>query len=68
MNIILIALSLIPVYFILSIIYSNDKVEKEPAKLLILTFIGGVISLFLTKFLASKYQYYLPFLIEENPG
>ena len=48
MNILLIILSLIPIYFILNIIYANDKVEKEPVKLLVLTFIGGVISLFLT--------------------
>lgn len=68
MNIILIVLSLIPIFLILNIIYAEDKIEKEPIKLLILVFIGGIISLFLTKFLASKYQYYLPFLIEENPG
>ena len=68
MNIVFILLSFIPIFLILYYIYINDKMEKEPFKLLTIVFIGGIISIFLTKFLANKYQNYIPFLIEENPN
>lgn len=68
MNIIIMLISIIPIALILSIIYTKDKIEKEPIKLLLLLLIGGIISLFLTKFLATQYQKYIPFLIEENPN
>lgn len=67
MNILLIFLSFIPILSILYYIYIKDEVEKEPLKLLAIVFIGGVVSIFITKFLATKYQNYIPFLIEENP-
>ena len=66
MNFILVLISLIPIAILLKIVYSSDKVEKEPIKLLLLLFVGGFISLFLSKFLASKYQNFIPFLIEHN--
>lgn len=68
MSIILILLSFIPIYIILGFIYANDKVEKEPWQLLLATFIGGVISLFITKILAAKFHSMIPFLIEGNPN
>ena len=68
MNIILIILSFIPILAILYYIYIKDEIEKEPLKLLTIVFIGGIVSLFITTFLANKYQNYIPFLIEENPN
>lgn len=45
MNLILILLfTIIPVFIIMKIIYDLDKIEKEPIKMLIFLFIGGIIS------------------------
>lgn len=59
--------SMIPIYLLLDAIYNQDEIEKEPKKLLLLAFLGGCISLFVTKILAGIYQHYIPFLIESNP-
>lgn len=61
-----ILISIIPIYLLVDSIYEQDKIEKEPMKLLVLTFIGGCIALFVTKILALIYQQYIPFLVEAS--
>jgi len=48
MPILLLALSVLPVIIILIYIYKRDKYEKEPVKLLLKVFAGGVLSVFAT--------------------
>lgn len=45
MNILLIALSILPVILLMIFIYKQDKYQKEPIKSLIKAFIGGMIAI-----------------------
>ncbi len=45
MGIILLALAVLPVIFLMIYIYRQDKYEKEPLGLLILSFVGGMLSI-----------------------
>lgn len=65
MKIILLLMSLVPILILLRVIYNLDKIEKEPKKILLALFIGGVLSIFLIKILALRYQSLIPFLIED---
>ena len=47
MALLLIGLSILPVIILLITIYRQDKYEKEPFWLLMLAFIGGIVSIFL---------------------
>lgn len=47
MALLLIGLSILPVIILLISIYRQDKYEKEPLWLLILAFVGGIVSTFL---------------------
>ena len=41
---VLLALTLIPPFFLLWRVYQNDKIEKEPPKLLLIIFVLGMLS------------------------
>lgn len=49
----LLGISILPVILLLLYIYRQDKYEKEPLRLLILAFFGGIISIFLDLVLVS---------------
>ena len=42
----LLSISVLPVVLLLVYIYRQDKYEKEPLKMLILAFLGGIVSIF----------------------
>lgn len=44
MEVILLALSIIPVILLMIFIYRKDKYEKEPVKMLVKAFLGGIVS------------------------
>ena len=46
MNIYLIAIAVLPVLVLAIVVYRQDKYEKEPLKMLILAFLGGIVSIF----------------------
>lgn len=60
--IIIFALCIIPSLLILLYVYSKDIVEKEPIKLLVLLFIGGIIASLISTFISVIFKYYIPFL------
>ena len=45
MSIILLTLSVLPVFILMVYIYRHDKYEKEPLGLLIRAFIGGMVAI-----------------------
>lgn len=49
----LLGISVLPVILLLVFIYRQDKYEKEPLGLLMLTFLGGIVSIFLVLGLVS---------------
>lgn len=60
----LIVCALVPVFVIILYIYLKDKYEKEPKRLLLLTFaLGAVVSIIITSFiyLLADYFYPIPF-------
>ena len=59
MNLIFVALA--PVVIIIIYIYIKDKYEKEPKRLLLLSFVfGAVVSILITTLLYSGFDYFLP--------
>ena len=64
MALILIVLSILPIFLIGWYIYSKDK-NKEPIKLLIKLFLYGVIACFLTLFITFVLSIFFPLLLEE---
>jgi len=59
MNLIFVALA--PVVIIIIYIYIKDKYEKEPKRLLLLSFISGaIVSILITTLLYSGFDYFLP--------
>lgn len=49
----LLGISILPVILLLLYIYRQDKYEKEPLGLLILAFLGGIVSIFIDLFIIS---------------
>lgn len=61
-GLILFSLCIIPSLILLWYIYIEDKVEKEPAYLLTLLFIGGIIACNISILISTIFQKYFPFL------
>ena len=59
---ILLILAVLPSLFLGYYVYKNDKIEKEPTKLLIKLFLGGVLSAGLTIIISEVIVVLLPFL------
>ena len=57
----LLVLSFLPIFVIGYIIYKSDKIEKEPTKLLLLVFFGGVLSTLLALLLSGLLGLINPF-------
>lgn len=58
----LLLIAIIPSFLLLRMIYIKDTVEKEPAYLLLILFIGGIISTFITLLLSHLFKSIIPML------
>lgn len=61
----LFSVCIIPILILLWYVYIKDKVEKEPMHLLIILFIGGIISSVIAILLSVLLKKYIPFLLLE---
>lgn len=63
LNILIFAvLTTLPILILIGFIYYNDKIEKEPLSLLLLLFIGGIVSSVISYFISSYIKANIAFL------
>lgn len=62
----LLFLSFFPIFIIGYFIYKSDKIEKESTRLLMLVFLGGILSSLLTLLLSGLLEIVLPFFTISN--
>ena len=59
-------LSFLPIFIIGYFIYKSDKIEKESTRLLLLIFLGGILSTLLTRLFSGFLEMINPFFAIEN--
>ncbi len=61
-NLLIFTLCIVPSLILMWYIYTKDKIEKEPLYLLMILFIGGIISAIISSSISITLKMYFPFL------